>query len=156
MPRGRTSDLQIRNLSLYPLSYGIIGWLLSHLPCRTFCAFVGLEACVFRSSWPSIPNRLHQCQANDDIIIQVHPLLDQACLRFAYGLPLSLRNKKKRLSCGIRAGEILARIFLFLATTFAAFLIEHYSFRYAKCHYRFHIGSLHQTNLVSPDFDWHR
>jgi hypothetical protein len=28
--RGRTSDLQIRNLSLYPLSYGYI-YLLSHL-----------------------------------------------------------------------------------------------------------------------------
>lgn len=29
--RGRTSDLQIRNLSLYPLSYGIIDWLLERL-----------------------------------------------------------------------------------------------------------------------------
>ena len=29
--RGRTSDLQIRNLSLYPLSYGINDWLLVRL-----------------------------------------------------------------------------------------------------------------------------
>jgi hypothetical protein len=29
--RGRTSDLQIRNLSLYPLSYGIIDWLYKRL-----------------------------------------------------------------------------------------------------------------------------
>src|SRR5579859_8129619 len=29
--RARTSDLQIRNLSLYPLSYGIMNWLLKRL-----------------------------------------------------------------------------------------------------------------------------
>jgi hypothetical protein len=50
--RGRTSDLQIRNLSLYPLSYGIVNWLVERLQIAwrfsTPLVFVALAPVICR------------------------------------------------------------------------------------------------------------